>query len=230
MITYKQLTLAEIFEDCQNKFDNDKYQFLSLLDEAIDLDEIIPVSFISHFYASTGRPRKHQLYPMLKALLIQRIFSIPTDTLLIVFLKFSQELRDFCGFDVVPDGSKFTRLDDFGDTLNQNIHDWFSDENNLILWHELQKELIFEERKEMNTMMKENVFTGCTIVATGKLAHFTRDEINSKIIELGAKAGSSVTKKTDYLICGEKAGSKLTKAQALGIKILSEDEFLEMIA
>ena len=110
MITYKQLTLAEIFEDCQNKFDNDKYQFLSLLDEAIDLDEIIPVSFISHFYASTGRPRKHQLYPMLKALLIQRIFSIPTDTLLIVFLKFSQELRDFCGFDVVPDGSKFTRF------------------------------------------------------------------------------------------------------------------------
>ena len=69
MITYKQLTLAEIFEDCQNKFDNDKYQFLSLLDEAINLDEIVPVSFISHFYASTGRPRKHQLYPMLKALL-----------------------------------------------------------------------------------------------------------------------------------------------------------------
>ena len=69
-----------------------------------------------------------------------------------------------------------------------------------------------------------------SFVATGKLAHFTRDEINSKIIELGAKAGSSVTKKTDYLICGEKAGSKLTKAQALGIKILSEDEFLEMIA
>ena len=67
MITHKQLTLAEIFDDCQNKFDNDKYQFLSLLDETINLDEIVPVSFISHFYASTGRPRKHQLYPMLKA-------------------------------------------------------------------------------------------------------------------------------------------------------------------
>lgn len=133
-------------------------------------------------------------------------------------------------FDAASGDYDFTQLDDFGDTLNQNIHDWFSDENNLILWHELQKELIFEERKEMNTMMKENVFTGCTIVATGKLAHFTRDEINSKILELGAKAGSSVTKKTDYLICGEKAGSKLAKAQSLGIKILSEDEFLEMIA
>lgn len=108
MITHKQFTLAEVFEDYQNKFDNDKYQFLSLLDEAINLDEIVPVSFISHFYAYTERPRKHQLYPMLKVLLIQRIFSIPTDTLLIVFLKYSQDLRDFCGFDVVPDGSKFT--------------------------------------------------------------------------------------------------------------------------
>ena len=49
MITYKQLTLAEIFEDCQNKFNNDNYQFLSLLDEAINLDEIVPVSFVSHF-------------------------------------------------------------------------------------------------------------------------------------------------------------------------------------
>ena len=85
-------------------------QFLSLLDEAINLDEIVPVSFVNHFHAHTGRPRKHQLYPILKALLIQRIFSIPTDTLLIVFLKYSQELRDFCGFDVVPDGSKFTRF------------------------------------------------------------------------------------------------------------------------
>lgn len=89
MITHKQLTLAEIFEDCQNN---------------------VPVSFVSHFHTQTGRPRKHQLYPMLKALLLQRVFSIPTDTLLIVFLKYSQELRDFCGFDVVPDDSKFTRF------------------------------------------------------------------------------------------------------------------------
>ena len=110
MIPYKQLTLAEIFEDCQNKFDNDKYQFLQLLDETINLDEIVPVSFVTHFHARTGRPRKHQLYPMLKALLLQRIFSIPTDSLLIIFLKYSQELRDFCGFDVVPNASKFTRF------------------------------------------------------------------------------------------------------------------------
>ena len=52
MITYKQLTLAEIFEDYQEKFDNDKYQFLSLLDEAINLDEIVPVSFCFSFLRS----------------------------------------------------------------------------------------------------------------------------------------------------------------------------------
>ena len=54
---------------------------------------------ISHFHAATGRPRRHQLYPMLKALLLQLIFSIPTVSLLIIFLKYSEELRDFCGFD-----------------------------------------------------------------------------------------------------------------------------------
>lgn len=110
MIPYKQLSLADIFTDCQNKFDNDKYQFLELLENTLNLDEIVPASFVSHFHAATGRPRKHLLYPMLKALLLQLIFSIPTTSLLIVFLKYSQELRDFCGFDVVPDASKFTRF------------------------------------------------------------------------------------------------------------------------
>ena len=78
--------------------------------------------------------------------------------------------------------------------------------------------------------VKENPFMGCTVVTTGKLAHFTRDGINTKILELGGKPGSSVTKKTDYLICGEKAGSKLAKAEQLGVKILTEQEFLEMLS
>ena len=67
MIPYKQLSLADIFSDCQNKFDNNKYEFLSILDETINLDEIVPTSFVCHFHAATGRPHKHLLYPMLKA-------------------------------------------------------------------------------------------------------------------------------------------------------------------
>ena len=75
----------------------------------------------------------------------------------------------------------------------------------------------------------KNPFTGCTIVATGKLANFTRTGINDRIISLGATAGSSVTRKTNYLICGEKPGSKLAKARELGVTVLTEQEFLDMI-
>ena len=62
MIPHNQLSLADFFTDCQNKFDNDKYEFLELLENTINLYEIVPVTFISHFHAVTGRPRRHQLY------------------------------------------------------------------------------------------------------------------------------------------------------------------------
>ena len=110
MIPHKQLSLAEIYSDCKEKFENSKPEFLSLLEETINLNELIPTSFINHFYSYTGRPRKYSLHAMLWALILQRIFSIPTDSLLITFLKISKELRDFCGFDKIPDASKFTRF------------------------------------------------------------------------------------------------------------------------
>ena len=110
MIPYKQLSLEEVFQDCQEKFENDKPAFLSLLEQHIDLDEMIPVSFRNHFYASTGRTRKYPLRAFLWALIIQRIFSIPTDQLLLTFLAYSKPLREFCGFSKVPDASKITRF------------------------------------------------------------------------------------------------------------------------
>ena len=110
MIPQKQLTLADIFEDCKNIYDSDKPQFLTLLENHIDLDEIIPVSFYNRYYASTGRNRKYPLTAMLWALIIQRLFSIPTDSLLLVFLHYSRHLREFCGFTKVPDPSKITRF------------------------------------------------------------------------------------------------------------------------
>ena len=110
MIPYKQLSLADIFSDCQDKFENDKPAFLSLLETHIDIDKFIPISFRNHFYASTGRTRKYPLQAFLWALIIQRIFSIPTDQLLLTFLAYSKPLRDFCGFNKVPDASKITRF------------------------------------------------------------------------------------------------------------------------
>ena len=78
----------------------------------------------------------------------------------------------------------------------------------------------------MNT---NNPFYGKNVVATGKLENYTRDGIQTKLLSLGAKPGSAVSKNTDYLIVGEKAGSKLEKAQNLGVKTLSESEFEAML-
>ena len=74
-----------------------------------------------------------------------------------------------------------------------------------------------------------NPFVGKTVVATGKLQNYTRDGIQMKLLSLGANPASSVTKKTDYLIVGEKSGSKLSKAQQLGIRTLTEEEFEAML-
>ena len=80
------------------------------------------------------------------------------------------------------------------------------------------------------TTNTNNPFAGKTVVATGKLMNYTRDGIQMKLLFLGASPASSVTKKTDYVIVGEKAGSKLTKAQQLGIRTLTEEEFEAMLA
>jgi DNA ligase (NAD+) len=74
----------------------------------------------------------------------------------------------------------------------------------------------------------ESPFTGKTVVLTGSLEKFTRKDAEEKLLSLGAKVSSSVSKKTDYVVYGKEAGSKLAKANDLGVKTLTEDEFLEM--
>ena len=86
MIAQVQLELKDIFEECQKCFEDDKPEFLKMLEQHIDLDALIPVRFRTHFYASTGRPREYSLTSLLWALILQRIFSIPTDSLLLISL------------------------------------------------------------------------------------------------------------------------------------------------
>jgi DNA ligase (NAD+) len=128
----------------------------------------------------------------------------------------------------VKNGFDFTQLNDFGRVLHRNIHEWFAVKENQHLWKELHT-MVNIEKKRAPQGSKDNPFVGRIIVVTGKLEQFTRDSINAKIESLGAKAGSSVSSNTDFLICGEKAGSKLDKARELGITVLSEDEFLNMV-
>lgn len=77
-------------------------------------------------------------------------------------------------------------------------------------------------------MNAENPLAGRSVAVTGKLNGYTREEIKARLLELGAKPVSKVSRKTDYLILGERPGSKLAKAQTMGIIILSEQEFEDM--
>lgn len=132
--------------------------------------------------------------------------------------------------EAIQSGFDFTQLPDFGKTMNNNIYQWYADAEEEKLWRPLLQYIEFEkENPTMNTNMT-NPFAGKTVVATGKLENYTRDGIQMKLLSLGAKPASSVSKKTDYLIVGEKAGSKLTKAQQLGVTTLTEQEFEDMLA
>lgn len=126
----------------------------------------------------------------------------------------------------VRQGFDFTVLPDFGATLHENIHSWFKDQSNMQMWEEMKSMMKFEQQNT-NAPAQDGMFSGLTLVVTGKVEPYTRDEITAMIISLGAKVGSSVTKKTDYLICGENAGSKLAKATELGVKVITPAEFFQ---
>lgn len=127
-------------------------------------------------------------------------------------------------------GFDFTQLPDFGETMHKNIYQWYQDAEEAKLWRPLLNKINFIKESSIMNTNNNTPFYGKTVVATGKLENYTRDGIQAKLLELGAKPASSVTKKTDYLIVGEKAGSKLTKAQQLGIRTLTEAEFEDMLA
>lgn len=109
-VKYSQLTLAENFSECQDLLTSDTPTFFSLLEEHINLSDFIPVEFYCAFHLSLGRKRDYPLKGFLSALILQKILTIPTDSLLITLLSLCRELRDFCGFTKVPNAPMFTRF------------------------------------------------------------------------------------------------------------------------
>ena len=129
---------------------------------------------------------------------------------------------------IKADFDELKSINDIGDVIAKSIVDYFSDEKNINLINRL-KDLNLNMRylgEEVNTS-NENI-NGKTFVITGTLSR-PRDEIKEEIESLGGNVTGSVTKKTDYVIAGEKAGSKLTKANELGIKVLTEEEYNNML-
>ena len=121
---------------------------------------------------------------------------------------------------------ELTAVPDVGGVTAANIRDWFSQEQSRHMVERLRQAGVNFESKRVITDAR---FAGKTFVLTGALSKFTREEATEKIELLGGKASGSVSKKTSFVVVGENAGSKERKARELGIPILSEDEFLDMI-
>lgn len=121
-----------------------------------------------------------------------------------------------------------SRIDDIGDVIAKSVYDYFHNESNIEMIEKLRNHgLNFNYQSSRKEGLSP--FTGKTVVLTGALTKYTRDEASKIIEDLGGKTSGSVSKKTDYVLYGDNAGSKLTKAQSLGIKLITEDEFEEMV-
>ena len=124
------------------------------------------------------------------------------------------------------DMDSLTQIADIGEVTAENIFRWFRSEQSQHLLQRLRQAGVNFENK---TEVTDTRFDGMTFVLTGALQKFTREEAAEKIELFGGKAAGSVSKKTTYVVVGENAGSKERKARELGIPILSEDDFLQML-
>ena len=118
-------------------------------------------------------------------------------------------------------------IDDVGEITAQTIYEFFRQEQTIDLIAKLKEAGLNMEVTEET--LADSRFEGKTFVLTGTLEHYSREQASEMIEKLGGKTSSSVSKKTDYVLAGEEAGSKLKKAQELGVTIISEEEFIQMI-
>ena len=127
---------------------------------------------------------------------------------------------------MAADAEALTKIPDIGSITAAFITEWFANPQSRHLIERLREAGVdFTSHEEK----KDGRFEGLTFVLTGTLGSFTRDEASEIIESYGGKTSSSVSKKTSYVLTGENAGSKLTKAESLGIKIISEADFADMI-
>ena len=121
-------------------------------------------------------------------------------------------------------------IPEIGLTVAESVRDWFDDEGNRALCDRLRAFGVRTEAERRSSAQADERFVGKQFVLTGTLASFTRDEARALIEARGGRVNSSVSKKTDYVVAGEAAGSKLEKAEALGVTVIDEDAFKDMLA
>jgi DNA ligase (NAD+) len=123
------------------------------------------------------------------------------------------------------DAVKIEQIHEIGPSISNSVVKFFSEQHNRKIIERLKKHgLNFSSAKKIS---KETFFTGRTFVLTGTLSNYSREEAGDKIVLYGGKVTSSVSKNTDFILAGENAGSKLTKAEKLGITVMNEKEFIK---
>ena len=120
-------------------------------------------------------------------------------------------------------------IPEIGSTVAESVHDWFDDEGNRALCDRLRAAGVKTEAARRSSAVSDERFAGKQFVLTGTLEGFTRDEARALIEARGGRVNSSVSKKTDYVVAGDAAGSKLDKAQSLGVAVLDEAAFKAML-
>ena len=213
---FSEKTAEQLFEKLDIKSIADLYKLNK--EELLTLDKFGPKK-AQNLLDAVERSKECELYRFIYAL------GIPN-----VGVKTAKDLvNKFKSLDGLKN-AKFEELvsvQDVGDIVAQCVLGFFSEEKSITTIEELLSlgvNPIYEEKEVI-----ASVFEGKTVVVTGTLEKYSRGEIKEKLEGLGAKVSGSVSKKTDYVIAGAEAGSKLTKAVELGVKVLNEEEFEGLI-
>lgn len=175
--------------------------------------------FAQNLIDAINKSKENDLYRLITALGIRHVGVKAAKTL----------AKKYKTIDNLANASfeSLSMIEDIGEVVANSIKEFFEQEQTIDLINRLKMSGVNTSVIEDENL--DNRFEGKTFVLTGTLEKYTREEAGDIIEKFGGKTSSSVSKKTDFVLAGEEAGSKLTKAEALGVKIINEDEFEEMI-
>lgn len=213
---FSERTAEQLFEKLNIKSISDLYKLKE--EELIDLEKFGPKK-AQNLLEAIENSKECELHAFIYALGIPNV-GVKTAKDLVSRFKSIEGLKNATFEELVS-------VPDVGDIVAQDVMSFFKEEKVLETIDELLALGVNPKFEEVE--VTENPFMGKTVVATGSLQNYSRSEIKEKLESLGAKVAGSVSKKTDYVIAGEAAGSKLTKAEELGVKVLSEEEFEEIL-
>lgn len=213
---FSEKTAEQLFEKLDLKSMADLYKLQK--EELLTLEKFGPKK-AQNLLDAIEKSKNCELYRFIYALGVPNV-GVKTAKDLVNTFKSLENLKNATFEELVA-------VQDVGDIVANGVMEFFKEEKAVNTINELLALGVNPRFEEIEII--ESPFEGKTVVVTGTLNKYSRNEIKEKLETLGAKVSGSVSKKTDYLIAGEEAGSKLTKALDLGVKVLNEEEFEELI-